>query len=284
MERRKVTIPDLWQMKKEGRKITKINLHDYPTAVLADRAGIDIVMIGDSIGMVVLGYENTIPVTMEEMIHHAKAVVRGAKHCLVICDMPFMSYQTSVDEAVWNAGRLLKETGVDAVKMEGGIDIREKVRAIVGAGIPVMGHIGLLPQRVSLVGKYKVQGREAGEARLILEDALAVEAAGAFCIVLESVTAEAAKLITQRLKIPTLGAGSGPYLDGQSLNLYDILGLSLGIVPRFAKKYLNLGEETVRVLAEYKKDVAEGRFPSEEHYFRMDEKEFKKLMAKRKGK
>lgn len=154
----------------------------------------------------------------------------------------------------------------------------------MGAGIPVMGHIGLLPQRVSLVGKYKVQGREAGEARLILEDALAVEAAGAFCIVLESVTAEAAKLITQRLKIPTLGAGSGPYLDGQSLNLYDILGLSLGIVPRFAKKYLNLAEETIRVLTEFKKDVTEGRFPAEEHYFRMDEKEYKKLAAKRKAK
>ena len=284
MERKKVTVPDILVMKKQGRKITKVNLHDYPTAVLADRAGIDIVMIGDSIGMVVLGYENTIPVTMEEMIHHAKAVVRGAKHCLVVCDMPFMSYQTSVDEAVWNAGRLLKETGVDAVKMEGGVDIQEKVKAIVGAGIPVMGHIGLLPQRVSLVGKYRVQGREAEAARLILEDALAVEGAGAFCIVLESVTAETAKVITEKLKIPTLGAGSGPYLDGQSLNLYDILGLSIGIVPRFAKKYLNLAEETIRVLSEFKKDVDEGRFPAEEHYFRMDEKEYKKLTAKNKGK
>jgi 3-methyl-2-oxobutanoate hydroxymethyltransferase len=284
MERKKVTIPDILQMKKEERKITKVNLHDYPTAVLADRAGIDIVMIGDSIGMVVLGYENTIPVTMEEMIHHAKAVTRGAKHCLVVCDMPFMSYQTSVDEAVRNAGRLLKETGVDAVKLEGGVDIKEKVRAMVGAGIPVMGHIGLLPQRVSLVGKYRVQGKDAATARLILKDALTIEEAGAFGIVLESVTAEVAKLITERLKIPTLGAGSGPYLDGQSLNLYDILGLSLGVVPRFAKKYLNLAEETTRVLSEYKKDVEEGRFPAEEHYFRMDEKELQKLMAKKKRK
>ncbi|MDH4264977.1 MAG: 3-methyl-2-oxobutanoate hydroxymethyltransferase [Deltaproteobacteria bacterium] len=280
MERKKVTVPHLWQMKREGRKITKINLHDYPTAVLADQAGIDIVMTGDSIGMVVLGYENTIPVTMAEMIHHAKAVVRGAKHCLVVCDMPFMSYQTSVDEAVRNAGRILKETGVDAVKLEGGADIKEKVKAMVGAGIPVMGHIGLLPQRVSLVGKYRVQGKDAAAARLILEDALALEEAGAFCIVLESVTAEAAKMITDRLKIPTLGAGSGPYLDGQSLNLYDILGLSLGVVPRFAKKYLNLVEEVPRVLGEYKKDVEEGKFPAEEHYFRMDEKEIKKLTGK----
>jgi 3-methyl-2-oxobutanoate hydroxymethyltransferase len=284
MERKKVTIPDLLQKKREGQKITKINLHDYPTAVLADRAGIDIVMIGDSIGMVVLGYQNTIPVTMEEMIHHAKAVVRGTKHCFVVCDMPFMSYQTSVEEAVQNAGRLMKETGVDSVKMEGGMEIREKVKAIVGAGIPVMGHIGLLPQRVSLVGKYRVQGKEAASAKVILQDALAIEEAGAFCVVLESVTAEAARMITERLKIPTLGAGSGPYLDGQSLNLYDILGLSLGIVPRFARKYLNLGEDVVRVLGEFKKDVEEGRFPAEENFFRMDEKEVLKLGDRKKKK
>jgi len=284
MERKKVTVPDILQMKRDGRKITKVNLHDYPTAILADRAGIDIVMIGDSIGMVVLGYENTIPVTMEEMIHHARAVVRGAKNCLIVCDMPFMSYQTSVDDALRNAGRLLKETGVDAVKLEGGADIKEKVKAIVGAGIPVMGHIGLLPQRVSLIGKYRVQGKDAATARLILEDALALEKAGAFCIVLESVTAEVAKMITERLKIPTLGAGSGPYLDGQSLNLYDILGLSLGVVPRFAKKYLNLAEEVPRVLGEYKKDVEEGRFPAEEHYFHIDEKELQKLIGKKKRK
>jgi 3-methyl-2-oxobutanoate hydroxymethyltransferase len=278
MERKKITVPDILLMKKQGRKITKVNLHDYPTAVLADRAGIDIVMIGDSIGMVVLGYENTIPVTMEEMIHHAKAVVRGAKHCMVVCDMPFMSYQTSVDEAVWNAGRLLKETGVDAVKLEGGVDIKDKVKAIVGAGIPVMGHIGLLPQRVSLIGKYRVQGKDAPTARMIFEDALAVEKAGAFCIVLETVTAEVAKLITERLKIPTLSAGSGPYLDGQSLNLYDIIGLSLGIVPRFAKRYINLAEEVTKALQDYKKDVEEGKFPAEENYFHMEEEELRKLV------
>lgn len=281
MERKKLTVPDILQMKKEGKKITKINLHDYPTAVLADRAGIDIVMIGDSIGMVVLGYQNTIPVTMEEMIHHAKAVARGAGHCLVVCDMPFMSYQTSIEDAVKNAGRLLKETGVDAVKLEGGAEIKEKVKAIVEAGIPVMGHIGLLPQRVSLIGKYRVQGRDAKSAKQILKDALAIEEAGAFCIVLESVTAEAAKLITEKLKIPTLGAGSGPYLDGQSLNLYDILGLSLGVVPRFAKKYLNLAEEITRVLGEFKKEVEEGKFPAKEHYFTMENKEAAKLWAKR---
>ncbi len=281
MERKKITVPDILQMKKEGRKITKINLHDYPTAVLADRAGIDIVMIGDSIGMVVLGYQNTIPVTMEEIIHHAKAVVRGAGHCLVVGDMPFMSYQTSIEEAVKNAGRLLKEAGVDAVKLEGGVEIKEKVRAIVEAGIPVMGHIGLLPQRVSLIGRYRVQGRDAQSAKQILKDALAIEEAGAFCLVLESVTAEAAKLITQKLRIPTLGAGSGPYLDGQSLNLYDILGLSLGVVPRFAKKYLNLAEEITRVLGEFKKEVEEGKFPAKEHYFNMEEKEVAKLWGKR---
>jgi 3-methyl-2-oxobutanoate hydroxymethyltransferase len=284
MERKKVTVPDILQMKKQGRKITKVNLHDYPTAALADRAGIDIVMIGDSIGMVVLGYENTIPVTMEEMIHHAKAVVRGAKHCLVVCDMPFMSYQTGVEEAVRNAGRLMKETGVDAVKLEGGADIQEKVKAIVGAGIPVMGHIGLLPQRVSLMGKYRVQGKEAATARMIIEDALALEKAGVFCIVLETVTAELAKMITERLKIPTLGAGSGPYLDGQSLNLYDLIGLSLGIVPRFAKRYLNLAEEITKVLQNYKRDVEEGKFPTEENYFHMDQQEFRKLGGPKKRK
>jgi len=284
MERKKITVPDILLMKKQGRKITKVNLHDYPTAALADRAGIDIVMIGDSIGMVVLGYENTIPVTMEEMIHHAKAVVRGAKHCLVVCDMPFMSYQTSVEEAVRNAGRLMKETGVDAVKLEGGVDIQEKVKAIVAAGIPVMGHIGLLPQRVSLIGKYRVQGKEAATARMIIEDALALEKVGAFCIVLETVTAELAKMITERLKIPTLGAGSGPYLDGQSLNLYDIIGLSLGIVPRFAKRYLNLAEEITKVLQDYKRDVEEGKFPTEENYFHMDEEEIRKLKGPKKKK
>jgi 3-methyl-2-oxobutanoate hydroxymethyltransferase len=191
--------------------------------------------------------------------------------------MPFMSYQTSIEEAVKNAGRILKETGVDAVKLEGGAEIKEKVKAIVAAGIPVMGHIGLMPQRVSLIGKYRVHGRDAQSAKQILRDALAIEEAGAFSIVLESVTAEAAKLITQRLKIPTLGAGSGPYLDGQSLNLYDILGLSLGVVPRFAKKYLNLAEEITRVLGEFKKEVEEGKFPAKEHYFTMEEKEINKL-------
>jgi len=283
LERKKVTIPDILKMKEGGRKITKVNLHDYPTAVLADRAGIDIVMIGDSIGMVVLGYENTIPVTMEEMIHHAKAVVRGAKHCLVVCDMPFMSYQVNTDEAVRNAGRILKETGVDAVKLEGGVDVKEKVKAIVSAGIPVMGHIGLLPQRVSLIGKYRVQGRDALTARMILRDAQALEEAGAFCLVLETVTAEVAQLITGRLKIPTIGAGSGPYLDGQSLNLYDILGLSLGIVPRFAKRYLNLTEEITGALEDYKGDVQKGNFPAEENYFHMDGEEWKKLASMEEG-
>jgi 3-methyl-2-oxobutanoate hydroxymethyltransferase len=277
MDRKKVTVPDVLRMKKEGKKITKINLHDYPTAVLADRAGIDLVMVGDSIGMVVMGYDNTIPVTLEEIMHHCKAVVRGAKHCLVVGDMPFLSYQVSVEDAVRNAGRLFKETGIDAVKLEGGAEIADKVKAIVAAGIPVMGHIGLLPQRISLIGKYRVQGRDAASAGVILKDALALQEAGVFGIVLESVTAEAAKHITEKLRVPTLGAGSGPYVDGQSLNLYDILGLSLGVVPRFAKKYLNLAEEIARVLGEFKDDVDQGRFPAEENFFRMEGNEQKRL-------
>jgi 3-methyl-2-oxobutanoate hydroxymethyltransferase len=282
MDRKKMTVPDVLRMKKEGKKITKINLHDYPTAVLADRAGIDMVMVGDSIGMVVMGYDNTIPVTIEEIMHHCKAVVRGAKHCLVVGDMPFMSYQVSVEEAVRNAGRLFKETGIGAVKLEGGAEIAEKVKAIVAAGIPVIGHIGLLPQRISLIGKYRVQGKDAPSARVILEDALTLQEAGVFAIVLESVTAEAAKYITEKLRVPTLGAGSGPYVDGQSLNLYDILGLSLGVVPRFAKKYLNLAEDVTLVLGEFKGDVDAGRFPAEENFFRMDEKEVMKLSKTKK--
>jgi 3-methyl-2-oxobutanoate hydroxymethyltransferase len=277
MERKKITVPDILKMKGGPRKITKVNLHDYPTAVLADRAGIDMVMIGDSIGMVVLGYPNTLPVTMEEMIHHAKAVVRGAGKCFVICDMPFMSYQISIEDAVRNAGRLMKETGADCVKLEGGADLRDKVKAIVAAGIPVVGHIGLLPQRVSLIGKYRVQGKDAASARMIVEDALALEEAGAFCIVLENVTAELGKIVTEKLKVPTLGAGAGPYVDGQSMNIYDILGLSLGTMPRFAKKYINLGEEIPKALGAYIDDVTKGKFPAEENYFRMDEEEYKKL-------
>jgi 3-methyl-2-oxobutanoate hydroxymethyltransferase len=236
VERKKVTVPDILRMKNEGKKITKINLHDYPTAVLADRAGIDMVMVGDSVGMVALGYENTLPVTLEEMIHHCKAVARGAKRCLVVGDMPFLSYQVSPEDAVRNAGRLFKETGIDAVKLEGGAEFAGTVRAIVGAGIPVMGHLGLLPQRISQIGGYRVQGKDAASARAILKDALELERAGVFCLVLESVTAEAAGMIAGRLRVPALGAGSGPFVDGQSLNLYDLLGLSLGVVPRFAKR------------------------------------------------
>lgn len=277
MERKKVTTPDILRMKGGPRKITKVNLHDYPTAVLADRAGIDMVMIGDSIGMVVLGYPNTLPVTMEEMIHHAKAVVRGAGKCLVVVDMPFMSYQVSVEDAVRNAGRLIKETGADGVKLEGGAEIADKVKAVVTAGIPVMGHIGLLPQRVSLIGKYRVQGRDAASARQILEDARALEAAGVFCVVLENVTAEVGRMVTEKLRVPTLGAGAGPYVDGQSMNLYDIIGLSLGTMPRFAKSYIRLAEEMVKALGTYKEEVEQGKFPSEEHFFHMEEEEYEKL-------
>jgi 3-methyl-2-oxobutanoate hydroxymethyltransferase len=278
MERRKPTIPDFMEMKGEGKKIIKVNLYDYPTAVLANQCGIHMVMIGDSVGNVILGYENTIPVTMEEMIHHAKAVVRGAKQCFIVCDMPFMSYQISVEETVRNAGRIMKETGVDAIKLEGGLDIKEKVKAIVAAGIPVMGHIGLLPQRISHIGRYKVQGKDAQIAHMIINDAKSLEEAGVFCVVLEAVTAEVTKIITEKLRIPTIGAGSGPYCDGQSLNLLDLIGLSHGIVPKFAKRYINLSEEITKALGEFQEDVNRERYPSEEHYFHMDKEEFQKLL------
>jgi len=219
---------------------------------------------------------------MDLLIPHTQAVRKGAPNVFLIGDMPYMTYQVSPQEAVRNAGRLFKETGIDAVKLEGGAEIAEKVKATVAAGIPVIGHIGLLPQRISLIGRYRVQGKDASSARVILEDALALQEAGVFAIVLESVTAEAAKHITEKLRVPTLGAGSGPYVDGQSLNLYDIIGLSLGVVPRFAKKYLNLAEDLTRVLGEFKGDVDAGRFPAEENFFRMEEKEVMKLSKAKK--
>ncbi len=278
----KVTIPQLKNMKKAGEKITMITAYDYPTAVLADQAGVDIILVGDSVGMVVLGYSNTLPVTMNEMLHHARAVVRGVKRSLVIGDLPFMSYNSSVEEAIKNAGKFLK-IGCDAVKLEGGAEMEKTVRAIVNAGIPVMGHIGLTPQRFALLGGYKVQGKDCFSAEKIIEDAHALERAGAFAILFELTTAEVAKIITEELSIPTIGIGAGPYCDGQVLVITDILGLTMWTpTPKFAKQYVNLSSIILDALRSYVRDVKEGKFPTDEHTFHMKEDEFEKLISKRK--
>lgn len=275
----KVTIPELKRMKKEGKKITMVTAYDYPTALLADQAGIDIILVGDSVGMVILGYPSTLQVTMDEILHHAKAVVKGVKRSLVVGDMPFMSYQASVEEAVRNAGKLLK-VGCDAVKVEGGAEIEKTVRAIVDAGIPVMGHIGLTPQRFALLGGFKLQGKDALSGRKVVEDAKALEEAGAFAIVLELTAMEVAKIVTEQLSIPTIGIGSGPYCDGQVLVITDLLGLTTWM-PTFklAKQYANLNEIILGALKNYTEDVRSGRFPTESHSYHMDEGELEKLTA-----
>jgi 3-methyl-2-oxobutanoate hydroxymethyltransferase len=277
MDRKKITPVDVQAMKNERKKITMLTAYDYPMALLEDRAGIDIILVGDSLGMTVLGYENTIPVTMDEMIHHTKAVTRGAKYALVIGDMPFMSYNTSEREAILNAGRFIKEGGADAVKLEGGASVKDVVRAIVRAGIPVMGHIGLTPQTISMLGGFKVQGKDAQAAQRIIDDALLLEDAGAFSVVLEAIPAPISKKVTERLKIPTIGIGAGIDCDGQVLVVHDMLGLFDRFTPKFVKRYANLSELMLKAFASYKEEVLKGEFPTDEHSFHIDEKELSKI-------
>jgi 3-methyl-2-oxobutanoate hydroxymethyltransferase len=246
-------------------------------ALLEDRAGIEIILVGDSLAMTVLGYENTVPVTMDEMIHHTKAVRRGAKYALIIGDMPFMSYNTSEREAILNAGRFMKEGGADAVKLEGGASVKEIVKAIVNAGIPVMGHIGLTPQTISMLGGFKVQGKDAAAAKKIIDDALSLEEAGAFSVLLEAIPAPIAKRITERLKIPTVGIGAGVHCDGQVLVVHDMLGLFDRFTPKFAKRYVNLSEHMIKAFEAYGDEVRKGSFPTDQHSFHIDEKELKKV-------
>lgn len=276
MDRKKLTVMDIQNMKSE-RKITMLTAYDYPTAILEDRAGIDIILVGDSVGMTVLGYENTLPVTMDEMIHHTKAVSRGTKYAFIIGDMPFMSFNTSERDAILNAGRFVKEGGADGVKLEGGASVKDIVRAIVNAGIPVMGHIGLTPQTVSMLGGFKVQGRNAQTAQKLIDDARLLEDAGAFSVLLEAIPYLVAKKITESLKIPTIGIGAGPYCDGQVLVVHDILGLFDRFTPKFAKRYVNLGELMLKAFEEYREEVISGRFPTEEHSFHIDMEEFSRL-------
>ena len=276
--RKKVTTLAFRRKKQRGDPITMLTAYDYPTALAIDQAGLDSILVGDSLGMVVLGYANTLPVTMEDMLHHSRAVARGAQFALLVGDMPFMSYQTDVKDAVRNAGRFLQEGGMDAVKLEGGRERAETVRAIIAAGIPVMGHLGLTPQSVNQLGGFRPQGREAAAARRLIEDAQILQDAGCFSIVLESVPARLASFITQRLEIPTIGIGAGIGCDGQVLVTHDLLGLFDRFTPKFVKKYANLHAEMARAFTEYKNDVEGCAFPGEEHSVEMPEEEWQALM------
>ena len=276
MERR-VSITDLKAMKKRGEKIVMLTAYDYPSARLVEEAGVPLILVGDSLGMVVLGYDSTIPVTMEEMLHHVKAVVRGSRRAHVVADMPFMSYQASPQVALHNAGRMLKEGGAQSVKLEGGLRVAETVRLLVEAGIPVMGHIGLTPQSINQFGGYKVQGKTPAAAVKLINDAVALEQAGVYAIVLETVPAQLAKAITERVSVPTIGIGAGPQCDGQVQVFHDMLGLFTDFVPKHAKRYANLAEAIGDAVREYAAEVKEGRFPTERESFIMDESVFSEM-------
>ncbi|MGE5817441.1 MAG: 3-methyl-2-oxobutanoate hydroxymethyltransferase [Deltaproteobacteria bacterium] len=264
----KVTVPEIAKMKQRGAKITCLTAYDYSFARILDSAEVDILLVGDSLGCVVQGYANTLPVTMDEMIYHTRAVARGRKRALVVGDMPFLSYQVSQEEAVRNAGRFLQEGGAEAVKLEGGMSVRETIAKIVQAGIPVMGHVGLTPQSVHRLGGYKIQGKEKERYDAILADALAVEEAGGFALVLEGMPIELAKDITNRLSIPTIGIGAGPHCGGQVLVIHDMLGLFDDFKPKFVKRYAELKDVITGAVRSFVSDVREERFPAEEHSFR----------------
>jgi 3-methyl-2-oxobutanoate hydroxymethyltransferase len=264
--------------KERGEPITMLTAYDYPTALSMDRAGVDSILVGDSLAMVVLGYENTLPVTMAEMLHHCRAVARGAKYALLVGDMPFMSYQVSAEKALRNAGRFIKQGNMDAVKLEGGRERLEAVKVITGAGIPVMGHLGLTPQSVHQLGGFRAQGKTAAAARRVLEDALMLEEAGCFSIVLESVPTQLAELVSQRLSIPTIGIGAGVGCDGQVLVTHDLLGLFDRFTPKFVKKYAEFHVEMQRAFGEYLQDVQDRTFPAEEHSITMEDVEWQALL------
>jgi len=276
--RKKVTTLALRQKKERGEPISMLTAYDYPTALIMDQAGMDSILVGDSLGMVVLGYENTLPVTMEDMLHHCRAVARGAKAALLIGDMPFMSYQASVEEAVRNAGRFLQNGGMDAVKLEGGHERVEAVKAIVAAGIPVLGHLGLTPQSVNQLGGFRAQGKTAATAKRLLEDAFLLEEAGCFGIVLESVPARLAELISHKISIPTIGIGAGVGCDGQVLVTHDLLGLFERFTPKFVKQYADLHEQMRNAFTEYMADVQAKSFPGPEHSVEMKDEEWEELL------
>jgi 3-methyl-2-oxobutanoate hydroxymethyltransferase len=276
--RKKVTTLTLRQKKERGEPITMLTAYDYPAALTMDQAGIDSILVGDSLGMVVLGYENTLPVTMEDMLHHCRAVARGAKSAMLIGDMPFMSYQISIEDAVRNAGRFLQNGGMDAVKLEGGHERVDAIKLIVAAGIPVMGHLGLTPQSVHQLGGFRPQGKTALTAKRVLEDALLLEDAGCFSLVLESVPARLAELISKKVSIPTIGIGAGAGCDGQVLVTHDMLGLFERFTPKFVKRYADLHGEMQRAFIEYIGDVQAKTFPNAEHTVEMKDEEWDELL------
>lgn len=258
--------------KKDGKKISMLTAYDYSTAKLIDSAGINGILVGDSLGMVCLGYKDTLSVTMEDMIHHTRAVARGCENALVVADMPFMSYQTSVYDAVKNAGRLIKEANAQAVKLEGGAVVIDQIKAIVNAQIPVMGHLGLTPQSVNMFGGFKVQGKEEKAAKKLIEDAKKIEAAGAFSITLEGIPYKLAEIITKNISIPTIGIGAGPFCDGQILVYQDMLSIFKGFKPKFVKEFADVGSLMTEGFTKYIQEVQNGTFPAKEHCFNMDEK------------
>lgn len=273
----KNTVVTFRNAKRNNEKITMLTAYDYSMAKLIDESGINGILVGDSLGMVCLGYEDTLSVTMEDIIHHTKAVARGAKNALIVADMPFMSYQTSVYDAVVNAGRLIKEGRAQCVKLEGGLEVCDKIEAIVKASIPVMAHIGLTPQSVNAFGGFKVQGKDEEAARRLIEEAKAVEKAGAFAVVLECVPEKLSRLITESISIPTIGIGAGVNCDGQILVYQDMLGLFSDFTPKFVKKYANLGDEMKKAFASYINDVKDCSFPGEEHSFKISDEVIEKL-------
>ena len=277
MHDRKLTIPDI-RNRKNATPIAEVTAYDYPWARLADQAGMDIVLVGDSLGMVVLGYTDTVSVTMEEMIHHTRAVVRGVEHALVVTDMPFGSCSSSIPAAIDNAVRILKEGRADAVKVEGGVTMAKTVAAMVAAGIPVQGHIGLTPQTATSLGGFKVQGKSAQAARQLIDDALALEAAGCFSIVLEAIPAPLAEHITGRLAIPTIGIGAGPDCDGQVLVIHDLVGLYDRFTPKFVKQYARINEPVGEALRQYREEVQNRAFPTAGHSFTMKAEEMDRLL------
>lgn len=267
---KKLTIQDIISMKKSGERISMLTAYDASFAGLIDAAGIDMVLVGDSLGMVLLGYNSTVPVTMEEMLHHCRAAAKGVRRAVLVGDMPFMSYQVSKSAAITNAGRFLKEAGCDAVKLEGGTEVCDTVKALVQAGIPLVGHIGLTPQTASQLGGYKVQGRDADSARRLLQSARDLEAAGAFAIVLECIPAQLSEAITKRVSVPTIGIGAGKHCDGQVLVTHDMVGMFEKFIPSFVKQYVNLAPQIKKAVAAYRQEVKNGIFPAEEYSFNME--------------
>ncbi|MBO6108590.1 MAG: 3-methyl-2-oxobutanoate hydroxymethyltransferase [Eubacterium sp.] len=276
---KKNTVLTFRQAKENGGKLTMLTAYDYSTAKLIDEAGVNSILVGDSLGNVMLGYEDTIPVTMEDMMHHGAAVARGTKNALLIIDMPFMSYQISVRQALKNAGRIMKETGCDAVKLEGGHRVCPQIKAMTEAGIPVCAHIGMTPQSVNAFGGFKVQAKTEDTARRLIEEAQAVEEAGAFAVVMECVPAALAELVTKKLSIPTIGIGAGAGCDGQVLVYADMLGMYSDFIPKFVKRYANLGDIMKEAIQGYIDEVGSGAFPAEEHTFKIDEDVIKSVTA-----